>query len=145
MVCLSVNQSRKNQSLIEEWKAEQEGKPTWRMAIRLDIRNRYRVFILVTIPEKRWKSGLYMETEQEYISFKSSGEWSGMSVCVLSKTIPRKYVGVLQPKVKTEVYQKAVQIHPKKKLTGIQALYYSYLPISNGVLPKRPKKSPYAG
>ena len=33
---------------------------------------------------------------------------------------------ILQPKVK-RVYQKAVQIHPKKKLTGIQALYYSYL------------------
>lgn len=41
------------------------------------------------------------------------------------------------------VYQKAVQIHPKKKLTGIQALYYSYL-YQMGVLPKRPKRSPYA-
>lgn len=49
---------------------------------------------------------------------------------------------ILQPKVK-RVYQKAVQIHPKKKLTGIQALYYSYL-YQMGVLPKRPKRSPYA-
>ena len=36
-----------------------------------------------------------------------------------------------------------MQIPPKKKLTGIQALYYSYL-YQMGVLPKRPKRSPYA-
>ena len=41
------------------------------------------------------------------------------------------------------IYQKTVQIPPKKKLTGIQALYYSYL-YQMGVLPKRPKRSPYA-
>ena len=49
---------------------------------------------------------------------------------------------ILQPKVK-RIYQKPVQIHPKKKLTGIQALYYSYL-YQMGVLPKRPRRSPYA-
>ena len=49
---------------------------------------------------------------------------------------------ILQPKVK-RIYQKPVQIHPKKKLNGIQALYYSYL-YQMGVLPKRPRRSPYA-
>ena len=100
--------------------------------------------LLVTIPKRDGKAGLYMETEQEIHFFKSSGNGAVYRLRSLGKNYSEEEIRgqILQPKVK-RVYQKAVQIHPKKKLTGIQALYYSYL-YQMGVLPKRPKRSPYA-
>lgn len=100
--------------------------------------------LLVTIPKRDGKAGLYMETEQEIHFFKSSGNGAVYSSAFPWKNYSEEEIRgqILQPKVK-RVYQKAVQIHPKKKLTGIQALYYSYL-YQMGVLPKRPKRSPYA-
>lgn len=100
--------------------------------------------LLVTIPKRDGKAGLYMETEQEIHFFKSSGNGAVYPSAFPWKNYSEEEIRgqILQPKVK-RVYQKAVQIHPKKKLTGIQALYYSYL-YQMGVLPKRPKRSPYA-
>ena len=100
--------------------------------------------LLVTIPKRDGKAGLYMETEQEIHFFKSSGNGAVYPSAFSRKNYSEEEISgqILQPKVK-RVYQKAVQIHPKKKLTGIQALYYFYL-YQMGVLPKRPKRSPYA-
>ena len=81
---------------------------------------------------------------RKYISLKAPGMERYIRLRSLGKNYSEEEIRgqILQPKVK-RVYQKAVQIHPKKKLTGIQALYYSYL-YQMGVLPKRPKRSPYA-
>lgn len=100
--------------------------------------------LLVTIPKRDGKAGLYMETEPKIHFFKSSGNGAVYPSAFPWKNYSEEEIRgqILQPKVK-RVYQKAVQIHPKKKLTGIQALYYSYL-YQMGVLPKRPKRSPYA-
>ena len=124
---LSIIESNQKKSIpYVQWKAEQEGKPTWRMAIRLDIRE--------SVQESySWLQFLKAPGMERYIRLRSLG-----------KNYSEEEIRgqILQPKVK-RVYQKAVQIHPKKKLTGIQALYYSYL-YQMGVLPKRPKRSPYA-
>lgn len=85
-----------------------------------------------------------METEPEIYRFKGSGNGTVHPATVSWKNYSEEEIRgqILQPKVK-RIYQKPVQIHPKKKLTGIQALYYSYL-YQMGVLPKRPRRSPYA-
>ncbi len=143
---LSIIESDQKKSIpYVQWKAEQEGKPTWRTAIRLDIRESGTgKLLLVTIPKRDGKAGLYMETEQEILSLKAPGMERYIRLASLGKNYSEEEIRgqILQPKVK-RIYQKAVQIHPKKKLTGIQALYYSYL-YQMGVLPKRPKRSPYA-
>ena len=89
------------------------------------------------------KRGYTWKLNRKYISLKAPGMERYIRLRSLGKNYSEEEIRgqILQPKVK-RVYQKAVQIYPKKKLTGIQALYYSYL-YQMGVLPKRPKRSPY--
>lgn len=143
---LSIIESNQKKSIpYVQWKAEQEGKPTWRTAIRLDIRESVQEsYSWSQFLKEMEKRGYTWKLNRKYISLKAPGmEWY-IRLRSLGKNYSEEEIRgqILQPKVK-RVYQKAVQIHPKKKLTGIQALYYSYL-YQMGVLPKRPKRSPYA-
>lgn len=100
--------------------------------------------LLVTILKRNGKAWIHMETEPEICRFKGSGDGTVHPATVSWKNYSEEEIRgqILQPKVK-RIYQKTVQISPKRKLTGIQALYYSYL-YQMGVLPKRPRRSPYA-
>ena len=143
---LSIIESNQKKSIpYVQWKAEQEGKPTWRMAIRLDIRESVQEsYSWLQFLKEMEKRGYTWKLNRKYISLKAPGMERYIRLRSLGKNYSEEEIRgqILQPKVK-RVYQKAVQIHPKKKLTGIQALYYSYL-YQMGVLPKRPKRSPYA-
>ena len=128
-----------------QWMAEQDGKPTWRTSIRLDIRDAVaESFTWKQFLEQMKQRGYQWKLNRKYIALKAPGMERYIRLRSLGKNYSEEEIRgqILQPKVK-RVYQKAVQIHPKKKLTGIQALYYSYL-YQMGVLPKRPKRSPYA-
>ena len=128
-----------------QWMAEQDGKPTWRTSIRLDIRDAVaESFTWKQFLEQMKQRGYQWKLNRKYPSLKTPGMERYIRLRSLGKNYSEEEIRgqILQPKVK-RVYQKAVQIHPKKKLTGIQALYYSYL-YQMGVLPKRPKRSPYA-
>ena len=143
---LSIIESNQKKSIpYVQWKAEQEGKPTWRTAIRLDIRESVQEsYSWSQFLKEMEKRGYTWKLNRKYISLKATGMERYIRLRSLGKNYSEEEIRgqILQPKVK-RVYQKAVQIHPKKKLTGIQALYYSYL-YQMGVLPKRPKRSPYA-
>ena len=142
---LSIIESNQKKSIpYVQWKAEQEGKPTWRTAIRLDIRESVQEsYSWLQFLKEMEKRGYTWKLNRKYISLKAPGMERYIRLRSLGKNYSEEEIRgqILQPKVK-RVYQKAVQIHPKKKLTGIQALYYSYL-YQMGVLPKRPKRSPY--
>ena len=143
---LSVIQTNQGKAMhYAQWKAEAEGKPTWRTAIRLDIREAIGVsFSWSQFVKEMEKRGYTWKLNRKHPSLKTPGMERYIRLRSLGKNYSEEEIRgqILQPKVK-RVYQKAVQIHPKKKLTGIQALYYSYL-YQMGVLPKRPKRSPYA-
>ena len=143
---LSIIESNQKKSIpYVQWKAEQEGKPTWRTAIRLDIRESVQEsYSWSQFLKEMEKRGYTWKLNRKYISLKAPGMERYIRLRSLGKNYSEEEIRgqILQPKVK-RVYQKAVQIHPKKKLTGIQALYYFYL-YQMGVLPKRPKRSPYA-
>ncbi|WP_431194979.1 hypothetical protein [Agathobacter rectalis] len=111
------------------------------MDIRESVQESYSWSQFLKEMEKR---GYTWKLNRKYISLKAPGMERYIRLRSLGKNYSEEEIRgqILQPKVK-RVYQKAVQIHPKKKLTGIQALYYSYL-YQMGVLPKRPKRSPYA-
>ena len=139
---LSIIESNQKKSIpYVQWKAEQEGKPTWRTAIRLDIRESVQEsYSWSQFLKEMEKRGYTWKLNRKYISLKAPGMERYIRLRSLGKNYSEEEIRgqILQPKVK-RVYQKAVQIHPKKKLTGIQALYYSYL-YQMGVLPKRPKR-----
>ena len=143
---LSIIESNQKKSIpYVQWKAEQEGKPTWRMAIRLDIRESVQEsYSWLQFLKEMEKRGYTWKLNRKYISLKAPGMERYIRLRSLGKNYSEEEIRgqILQPKVK-RIYQKTVQIPPKKKLTGIQALYYSYL-YQMGVLPKRPKRSPYA-
>lgn len=115
MVCLSLNPIRKINPLctVESRtgrKADMEnGDPFGYQGIGTGK------LLLVTIPKRDGKAGLYMETEQEIHFFKSSGNGAVYSSAFPWKNYSEEEIRgqILQPKVK-RVYQKAVQIHPKR-------------------------------
>jgi len=143
---LSIIESDQKKSIpYVQWKAEQEGKPTWRSAIRLDIRESVQEsYSWSQFLKEMEKRGYTWKLNRKYIALKAPGMERYIRLRSLGKNYSEEEIRgqILQPKVK-RIYQKPVQIHPKKKLTGIQALYYSYL-YQMGVLPKRPRRSPYA-
>ena len=95
---LSIIESNQKKSIpYVQWKAEQEGKPTWRTAIRWISGIGTGSYSWYTIPKKRsGKAGLiHRKLNRKYISLKLR-EWSGIFVCVtLGKNLllKRKYVG----------------------------------------------------
>ena len=98
---LSVIQTNQKKGIhYVQWKAEKEGKPTWRTAIRSDIRE----------------------------TVKASYSWTQF----VKEMETRGYVW------RTD-RQSSKQ---RKKRTGLQALYYSYL-YQMGVFQKKPKRIPY--
>lgn len=128
-----------------QWQAEQDGKPTWRTAIRMDIKE--------TVAESfSWRQFISMMEKKGY-SFKLNRKYialraPGMERYVRLKSLGKNYTEeairgwILQPKLPKG--QQAGKGNPakRKKLHGLQALYYSYL-YQMGVLKRKPKRIPY--
>ena len=125
--------------------AKGEGKPTWRTVIRMDIRDAIGVSFswsqFVKEMEKRgytWKlnrkyPALKTPDMERYVRLRSLGKGYGEA------EIREK---ILRPKIQ-QVYGNTQMQFPRRKLTGLQRLYYSYL-YQMGVFPKKPKRIPYA-
>lgn len=144
---LSVIQTTNHKGMhYSQWQAEKDGKLSWRSIIRMDIKEAvessftWKQF-LAAMEQKgyRWKMG------QKYTALKAPG----MERYVRLQSLGRNYTEeavrqwILKPKRKN--YQsvgKAGNHPPKKRLTGLQALYYFYL-YQMGAFQKRPAKAPY--
>ena len=123
---LSVIQTNQGKAMhYAQWKAEAEGKPTWRTAIRMDIRDAIGVSF-------SW-SQLKTPDMERYVRLRSLGNGYGEA------EIREK---ILRPKIQ-QVYGKTQVQFPKRKLTGLQKLYFSYL-YRMGVLQQKPKRISYA-
>lgn len=137
-----------------QWQAEEDGKPTWRTAIRMDIREAVQeCFTWRQFLEQMEQRGYVWKLEQKYPALKAPG----MERFVRLKSLGRNYTEeniqewILRPKktgrlrLGTEEWdqkQNRKGASPKKKLAGLQALYYSYL-YQMGVLKKRPPRIHY--
>lgn len=128
-----------------EWQAEQAGKPTWRTAIRMDIKE--------TVAESfSWRQfiagmesrGYAFKLNRKYIALRAPG----MERYVRLKSLGKGYneeslrEWILRPKLPSRPAGKGAQPQPHK-LHGLQALYYSYL-YQMGALKRRPKRISYA-
>ena len=137
-----------------QWQAEGDGKPTWRTAIRMDIREAVQeCFTWRQFLEQMEHKGYVWKSDQKYPALKAPG----MERFVRLKSLGRNYTEekiqdwILRPKrngrlrLGTEEWNQKQNRNgnpPKKKLAGLQALYYSYL-YQMGVLKKRPPRIPY--
>ena len=142
---LSVIQTNQGKAMhYAQWKAEKEGKPTWRTAIRLDIRESIdQSFSWTQFVSEMEKRGYTWKMNRKYIALKAPEMERYIRLRSLGKGYGEDEIReqILRPKIQ-RVYQSYDAKYPKKKLTGLQALYYSYL-YKMGVLKKRPKRIPY--
>lgn len=143
---LSVIKSGQGKSMhYAQWRAEQEGKPTWRTAIRMDIRESIQVsFSWTQFTGEMEKRGYTWKLNRKYIALKAPQMERYIRLRSLGKGYGEEEIRsqILRPKIQ-RVQEGFYQKQPKKKLTGLQALYYSYL-YQMGVLKKRPKRIPYS-
>ena len=137
-----------------QWQAERDGRPTWRTAIRMDIREAVQESFtwkqfLVQMEHK----GYVWKLNQKYPALKAPG----MERFIRLKSLGTNYTEdkirewILKPKETKHTWsirpgsgewsqkQGSKSAAPKRKLTGLQALYYSYL-YQMGVLKKRPPR-----
>lgn len=140
-----------------QWQAEKDGRPTWRTAIRMDIREAVQESFtwkqfLVQMEHK----GYEWKLDRKYPALKAPG----MERFVRLKSLGTNYTEdkirewILKPKEikhtrstrpksgEWSQKQGSKSAAPKRKLTGLQALYYSYL-YQMGVLKKRPPRISY--
>lgn len=134
-----------------QWQAERDGRPTWRTTIRMDIREAVQEsFTWRQFLSQMEQKGYIWKLNQKYPALKAPG----MERFVRLKSLGSNYTEekirewLLKPKrierfqpggPKWNQKQERKGAVPKRKLTGLQALYYSYL-YQMGVLKKRPPR-----
>lgn len=128
-----------------EWMAEKNGKPTWRTAIRSDIREAVnQCFTWNQFVKEMERRGYQWKLNRKYIAIKAPGMERYIRLRSLGENYSETAIRqrILQPKKIYPIgpYQKTGK--KRRKLTGLQALYYSYL-YKMGVFPEKPKRIPY--
>lgn len=131
-----------------EWQAEQAGKPTWRTAIRLDIKEAvsesfsWRQFLACME-----KKGYVFKLNRKYIALRAPGMERYVRLKSLGKSYSEESLRewILRPKLPEPkpAGKENSNSPPRRKLHGLQALYYSYL-YQMGVLKQKPRRVSYA-
>ena len=128
-----------------QWKAEKEGKPTWRTAIRSDIREAVKASYSWTQFVKEMETrGYVWRTDRKYLALKAPGMERYVRLRSLGKGYGEMEIQewILRPKIRETEKVYLQWSKQRKKRTGLQALYYSYL-YQMGVFQKKPKRIPY--
>lgn len=126
-----------------QWKAEQDGKPTWRTGIRMDIRESVQdSFTWNQFLNQMENRGYEWKLNRKYIALKAPG----MERYVRLKSLGKNYTEaslrewILCPKNREPAGRGRKRVPPRKKRGGLQGLYYSYL-YQLGVFGQRPQRS----
>lgn len=137
-----------------EWKAEKDGKPTYRSLIKAALDQA----ILESMTERQlwdnlYKKGYHIKFGKD-ITLRPPGKDRGLKLCrnfgedysieairnrILANTRPQRIlIPADRPPKRIRVIGK---LHTTRKITGLRALYFSYL-YKIGVLPKKREKNP---
>lgn len=132
-----------------QWRAQKEGKPTWRTGIRMDIREAVRdSFTWRQFLQQMEKKGYEWRLDHKYAALKAPG----MERFVRLKSLGGNYTEtgirewILTPKPPRGQSAGRESRRPGrdlKKHSGLQALYYSYL-YRMGAFGKRPPRTSFA-
>ncbi|CDW99932.1 Relaxase/mobilization nuclease protein [Desulfitobacterium hafniense] len=133
-----------------EWKAEQEGKPTWRGLIREDVDKAIAASMTFTqfIAALR-KQGYEVKTGVKYMAVRPPGKErfvrlktlgddyteEAIKQRILQNRTPKRPQVLPEPQKKRYIIRGGASLKKVKKLTGLQALYFHYL-YKMGILPK---------
>lgn len=133
-----------------EWKAEQEGKPTWRRLIREDVDKAIAASMTFTqfIAALR-KQGYEVKTGVKYMAVRPPGKErfvrlktlgddyaeEAIKQRILQNRAPKRPEVLPEPKRKHYAVKGGLNLKKTRKLTGLQALYFHYL-YKMGILPK---------
>lgn len=139
-----------------EWKADKEGKPTYRSTMKAAIDQA----ILESMTERQFWDNLKKQgyairsTGHKDISLRGAGKDNGLKMVrnfgedysieairnrILANTRPQRTIIPAQKPPKR--VRLIGQLHRTKRITGLRALYFSYL-YKMGVLPKKKQKNP---
>ena len=138
-----------------EWMAEKNGQPTWRTAIRQDVDDAiqqsltWRQF-LTALERKGYEINfsrkypvLRPPGKERFVRFKTLGKRYTLEAIQTRILYPRSY----RPYVENPPTIQRGRLHngkrPRRKLTGLRALYYRYL-YELGALPRKPRRASYA-
>ena len=135
-----------------EWLAEKNGQPTWRTAIRQDVDDAIRQSLtwrqfVAALQDK----GYELRFNRKYPVLRPPGKERFVRFKTLGKQYTPEVIQtrILYPKTR-QPYLPIVQYSrlrgtekPRRKLTGLRALYYRYL-YEFGALPRKPSRPSYA-
>ena len=137
-----------------EWLAEKNGQPTWRTAIRQDVDEAIQQSLtwrqFLSAMERK---GYEVRMGRKYPVLRPSGK----ERFVRFKTLGKRYTPeaiqtrILYPQFNRCFVENSPRVQygrlhggkPRRKLTGLRALYYRYL-YELGVLPRKPRRPSYA-
>lgn len=132
-----------------QWQSEQEGRPTWRTGIRMDIREVVQIsFTWKQFLRQMENRGYEWKLNRKDIALKAPG----MERYVRLKSLGKNYTEtairewLLQPERSGQEPSGKKTMRagiPRKKATGMQALYYSYM-YRLGIWGKRSSKKVYS-
>ena len=138
-----------------EWLAEKNGQPTWRTAIRQDVDEAiqqsltWRQFLSAMeckgyeVHMGRKYPVLRPPGKERFVRFKTLGKRYTPEAIQTRILYPRSY----RPYVENPPTIQHSRLHsekkPRRKLTGLRALYYRYL-YELGALPRKPRRPSYA-
>ena len=146
---LSVIDTQKSEKVARpyvQWLAEQNGKPTWKTPIRQDVDTAVLVaFTWNQFVRELEKKGYALCLQGKYFTLKPPGRDRPVRFKTLGENYTPEAIRrrILEPKPfllagkKSRRRKLRTGGKPLRKLTGLQALYFSYL-YKMGALPRRP-------
>lgn len=155
---LSVIDTEKSDDVAKpyvEWLTEKNGQPTWRTAIRQDVDDAIRQSLtwrqfLTVLAKKGYEVSMGRKYpvlrppgKERFVRFKSLGTRYTPEAIQTRILYPQ----TLRPYVRKPPTVQRGRLHsnskPRRKLTGLRALYYRYL-YELGALPRKPRHPSYA-
>ena len=138
-----------------EWLAEKNGQPTWRTAIRQDVDEAvqqsltWRQFLSAMerkgyeVHMGRKYPVLRPPEKERFVRFKTLGKRYTPEAIQTRILYPRSYRPYVENPPTIQRARLRDNSKPRRKLTGLRALYYRYL-YELGALPRKPRRPSYA-
>ena len=138
-----------------EWLAEQSGKPTWGTAIRQDVDDAIRQSLtwrqfVAALQDKGYELRfnrkypvLRPPGKERFVRFKTLGKRYTPEAIQTRILYPRTYRPYVENTPAVQHGRLRSGEKPRRKLTGLRALYYRYL-YELGALPRKPSRPSYA-
>ena len=138
-----------------EWLAEKNGQPTWRTAIRQDVDEAiqqsltWRQFLSAMeckgyeVHMGRKYPVLRPPGKERFVRFKTLGKRYTPEAIQTRILYPRSYRSYVENPPTIQCGRLRDNGKPRRKLTGLRALYYRYL-YELGALPRKPRRPSYA-